>query len=167
MRTTLTALALCLPAAAFAQETVGTLSGTIDGVQVAYTIMDGDGIETGWSETDGGTEVQIEAYPADAPMDEADRLRLTFLADAASMEPEKQSADIELNRDGSTLTATDDAVDLTIGSLEATGDSLLFTGNIRTTMSEGEENVGVLAEDGVTLSADVQSTLIRTDDDAD
>ncbi len=163
MRRTLTALALCWPAAALAQETAGTMSGTIDGQQVAYSIMDGDEIQTGWSETEDGIEVRIEAYPADAPMDEADRLRLHFVAEADSRDPEMRRGEVSLRRDGQTLTATDDAVALSIGSLEVTGDSLLFTGNIRTTMSEGEENVSVVSDEGITLSADLQATVIRSD----
>ncbi len=166
MRQTLSALALFLPTVAVAQETVGTLSGTLDGVQVDYTIVDGEDIRTGWREAEDGIEVEIEAYPADAPMDmdNADRLRLRFVADTASRNPEAMEADAELRRDGQTVTATDDAVALSLGSVEVTDDSLLLTGNIRTTMAEGSENVEVLSDEGITLSADMQATVIRADE---
>ena len=135
MRHALTALAMALPAVAFAQETtVGSMDGILDGRQIAYVIPDGEDIATDWRQVDGMVEVEIEAYPGDAPTEGADVLRLTFMADAGTREPDLSTASVEFVQDGTTLTATDDAVALTLDSLEISGDSLLLQGNLRTTM---------------------------------
>ena len=166
MRHALTALALTLPLPALAQDpaTVGTLSGTLDGVQVSYSIADGADAGTSWEETEEGIEVSLTAYPSNSPMDDANEVTFTFTADTASRNPELTSGEMALNRDGETLTATDDAINLDLDSLEVSGDSLLFTGNIRATLSTSDENVTVVSEDGTTLSADIQATIIRSTD---
>ena len=97
-------------------------------------------------------------------MDDANEVTFTFTADTASRNPELISGEMALNRDGETLTATDEAINLDLDSLEVSGDSLLFTGNIRATLSTSDENVTVVSEDGTTLSADIQATIIRSTD---
>ncbi|SFG87084.1 hypothetical protein SAMN04488020_104248 [Palleronia marisminoris] len=166
MRHALTALAFALPLPALAQDpaTVGAMSGTLDGIQVSYVIADGEGADTSWQETDEGIAVSLTAYPSDSPMDDANEVTFTFIADTASRNPELLRGEMALNRDGETLTATDEAINLDLDNLEVSGDSLVLTGNIRATLSAGEEDVTVVAEEGTTLSADLQATILRTDD---
>ncbi|WP_375260628.1 hypothetical protein [Palleronia sp.] len=166
MRHALTALALALPLPALAQDpaTVGAMSGTLDGVQVAYVIADGADARTGWREMEEGIEVMLVAYPADSPMNDANEVTFTFTAETASRNPELLRGEMALNRDGKTLTASDEAINLDLDNLEVSGDSLLFTGNIRATLSAGEEDVTVVAEEGTTLSADIQATIIRAEE---
>lgn len=164
MRRILTALVMTLPAAAFAQETVGAMSGTLEGEQVAYSILSGEDHETGWRETDDGIEVTLDAYPADSPVsDEQGLLRIVFTADSASTNPQMRSAEASLNRDGTTLTAGDDAVDMVLDSLEVSGEGTLLVGNVRATLSEGDEDVSVVSPEGVAISYDIQANLFRQD----
>lgn len=166
MRHAPTALAFALPLPVLAQDlvTVGAMSGTLDGVQVSYTIADGEDAGTSWQKTDDGIEVSLTAYPSDSLMDDANEVTLTFTAETASRSPELLRGEMELNRNDKTLTASDEAINLNLDSLEVSGDSLVIIGNIRATLSTGEENVTVLAEEGTTLSVDIQATIIRADD---
>jgi hypothetical protein len=161
MRHSLTALAFALPLAAFAQgpATVGAMSGVLDGVEVSYIIAEGVDVATWWQETDEGVEVSLTAYPSDSPMDDANELRLTFTGDAASRNPEMLSGEIALHRNDETLRASDEAIDLSLESLEVSGESLLLIGDVRATLTPGEENESPLAEDGVTLTANIQATI--------
>ncbi|SEN33256.1 hypothetical protein [Palleronia pelagia] len=143
--------------------TIGSLDGTLDGVQVAYVIVDGEDRPTGWTETDTGIELTLRAYPADGPQGEDDSLTITVTADPSSRQGEMQSGEVTLTRNGDTLTATDEAIDLTVNSLEVTGDSLLIEGNIRATMGPGDADLSVVSDEGVTLSADLQATVIRSE----
>ena len=163
MRHALTALAFALPLHALAQGpvTVGAMSGTLEGVEVSYVIADGEDIATEWQETDEGIEVSLTAYPSDSPMDDVNELTITFTAETASRTPQMLAGEVALNREGETLTATDEAIDLNLESLEVSGDSLLLIGNILVTLGEGEENVSIVAEGAMTLSANIQATIIR------
>lgn len=163
MRHVLTALAFILPVSAVGQESaiVGAMSGTLEGVEVSYIIVDGESAGTWWQETEAGIEVSLTAYPSGRPVDDANEVTLAFIAETASRTPELLRGEMALNRDGETLTATDEAIDLDLESLEVTGNSLLFIGNILATLSAAEENVSVVAEEATTLSADIQATIIR------
>lgn len=159
------AVLMVLPVPAIAQATVGTMSGTLDGVPMAYAILDGEDIATGWREAEDGVEVRIEAYPADTPMAEDNRLTMTFAADAASRNPEIGMASITLLNDGTRLSGSEDAVAVQLNSFEVSGDTLTVLGNMRVTLSEGEENVPVLSPEGRTLSLDIQATVLRAEED--
>ncbi|GEM_PF-2608666 len=165
MRHLLTALAFTLPVSAVGQESaiVGAMSGTLEGVEVSYIIVDGENAGTWWQETDEGIEVSLTAYPSGRPVDVANEVKLAFIAETASRNPALLRGDMTLNRNGETLTATDEAIDIDLESLEVTGNSLLFIGNILATLSAGEESVSVVAEGATTLSADIQATVIRTE----
>lgn len=158
--------ALALPFGAIAQSppTAGAMSGTLDGVEVSYVIADGNDVATWWHETDEGVEVSLTAYPSDSPVDDANVLRFTFIGDTANQNPEMLGGAIALQRNDATLSASDDAINFDLESLEVSGDSLLLIGNITVTLSPGEENVSLLAEEGTTLSANIQATILRTDD---
>ena len=165
MRHALTALALALPLPVLAQgATVGAMSGTLDGNEVSYVITNGEDAITSWQEVEDGVEVSMTAYPSDSPMDEANKVMVTFTADAASRNPQLLSGEVALNRDGETLTATDEAIDFELDNLTVSGDSIVLTGTLRATLSAGEENVSVVAEEGTTLSTDIQATIIRAED---
>ncbi|TDL78385.1 hypothetical protein E2L08_10610 [Palleronia sediminis] len=155
--------ALILAGPALAQETVGSLSGTIDGVQTAFTVLDGDGYETGWNRVEDGIEVTLEAYPSDTPAAEENRLLIRFTGDTASRTPEMIRGDVTLNWNDRTLTGTGDAIRLELDSFEIQDRSLFMVGNMAVNLGEGEENVGLFTEDAVTLSIDVQATVISED----
>ena len=152
-----------MAAPAFAQETVGSMDGTLEGRQVSYIVIDGDDVDTGWSETDDGIEVILNARPADSTGDDAP-LTVTFVADAASRTAQVVRGDVTLTRDSDELTATDDAINLMLDSLEVQDDSLLVVGNLRATMGESEADISVASPAAITLSIDVQATVIRSDD---
>lgn len=168
MRSLVTAFifAFALPFVAIAQSppTVGAISGTLDGVEVSYVIADGVDVATWWQETDEGVKVSLTAYPSDSPMDDANVLRFTFIGNTANQNPEMLGGAIALKRNGGTLSAADDAINLNLESLEVSGESLLLIGNITLTLSPGEENVSLLSEEGTTLSANIQATILRAED---
>ncbi|SPJ23328.1 hypothetical protein [Palleronia abyssalis] len=159
------AAAIGLPTTLAAQTTVGTMSGTLEGPPAAYSILDGEDIATGWREVEDGVEVTLEAYPAETPVSDDQRLTVTFTADPGTRSPDLISGQIELMRDGEALTATDDAINLSVDSFEIQGDSLLIDGNMRATLAEGEEDVSVVSSEGITLSVDLQATVIRAEGD--
>ncbi|MBJ3763241.1 hypothetical protein ILP92_10835 [Maribius pontilimi] len=163
----ITAAAMALPALAQdsdpSQTTVGSLDGTIDGVQTAFVVVDGEDVPTGWKEVENGIEVTLRAFPEDQPQSDDNSLTIRLVADTASRRTALQSGEVSFTRNGEMLSATDDAIDLSINSLEVTEDSLLFEGNIRTTLAPGDKDVSVVSPDGVTLSADIQATVIRAE----
>lgn len=163
MRHMLATLALTLPLPLFAQDptTVGTMNGTMNGIDVSYIITDNEGADTFWEETDKGIEVLFTAYPSDSPMGDADVITLKFAAETANRTPTLLRSEMTLSRGEETLTAADTAIDLDLESLEVSGDSLLLIGNVRATLSPSGENVSILAEQAQNLTADIQATIIR------
>jgi len=164
MRHALTALAFALPLPAVAQgpAIVGPMSGTLEGSEVSYVIMDGENADTSWQEMDEGIEVSLTAYPADSPMDDANVVTLTFVGDTATRTPEFLSGVMTLNRDGETLTATSEALDLRLESMEVSGDSLLLIGTFLGQLSAGDESLTAASENATTLSGSIQATVIRS-----
>ncbi|QFU09921.1 hypothetical protein PARPLA_00516 [Rhodobacteraceae bacterium THAF1] len=156
--------AALLSSTAMAQETVGSIDGILDGRQVSFVVMDGEDAQTGWSDTEDGIQVTLDAYPADSPMSDENRLLIEFTAQTATRMPEMTEGTVTLTRGDDPLTATDDAIDLSLNNLEVQGESLLVTANIRVTMAQTEENVSVVSPAGVTMSADLQATVIRAED---
>jgi hypothetical protein len=72
-------------------------------------------------------------------------------------------SEMALNRDNETLTATDDAINLQLDSLEVTGDTLLLTCNVFATLSPSGQDVSIFAKQAKNLSVDIQATIIRAD----
>ncbi len=151
-----------VPAAALAQEVVGTISGVIDGVPASWSIQDGADFATDWTDTDGGIEVTIAAYPEATPPTEDERLLITFTADGTARQPVAEDAVVEYATGGETLQASGQNADFSLTNMEIEGDSLVVAGNLVVTAVEGGSDELLIATGrGTTIDGNFQATIMR------
>lgn len=162
LRASLIAAAFALPTFALAQTVAGTVSGQLDGDSASWSILDGDETETGWQDMEDGVRVTLDAYPEATETSEDDRLQIVFTAVGTAEEREAQDIEITLSSGDAQVMATGQNVDLSVNDVEIEGDSLVVSGNIAATLTEGgSEELLIASGEGTTVNGNFQATVFR------
>ena len=162
LRASFIAAAMALPTPAVAQTVAGTVSGRLDGDPASWSILDGEDVETGWQDVEGGARVTLDAYPEATQIDRADRLRIVFTAAGTAEEREAQEIEVTFSTGDTQMIAAGQNVDLSLNGVEIEGDSLVVSGNVTATLSEGGSKDLLIGEDrGTTIDGNFQATVFR------
>lgn len=166
----LIALAALLPLAApvAAQTGTGSITGTLDLDDAAWVVAgEGEGPTSQWEETDTGTRITLVGTPEAGSDDDAGTLTMIVDVSAGSVEARVEDARIELQRDGETLVAVDENLDLTFTAFEETGSDLAVTGSFAATLTPDPTESIVVSpgEEAATIDGNFQATVTRAEAD--
>ncbi|MFX0546818.1 hypothetical protein ACEWPL_014850 [Roseovarius sp. S1116L3] len=164
---------LLVAAPAAAQQTDGTVTGTLDLEERTWNVAGADAPEPSvWREAEDMLEVRINAIPgAGAGADDpAETLTLNFRAQAAGTSPMAEDLSVTLTGagDSGTLTAAPANTDITLNALSVEGTDMVVTGSFVAVLTEGEDTELVPAgRDGaVTMDGDFQATIQQQESDS-
>jgi len=160
-------LAAALPVAA--QNSAGTITGTLDLEPVVWTVADEDApLASTWRNTETARLVRLVGLARqEGGADLTDALVITFIAAGNPAEPdvvEPMVAFLPANSDR-TWIAQGENVDLDVEAVQVTGGSMALAGSFTAQMTPG--GTEGLVEEGqplVTVDGNFQATLRREDD---
>lgn len=168
----LAASAILAAAPAIAQQSRGTITGTLDLDEAAWTVAPAaSGASTGWNETEAGREVRIVARPRGSTSEESVGNILTISMTAVGNAVEAEAADIRvtyIDSKGQELTAEGPNVELSLTALAEEGDELAVAGDLVATLTPGQGDGIVLradAGDGAVFDGNFQATILRSHDE--
>lgn len=162
MRTPIAAIAAFLLAAPLsAQEGTGTVTGTLDLDQASWVVASGgDGPASAVRESDDGTRIRIVGTPEPQGGGGAGTLTIEIAAETGAVEARVTDVRIELQREGGTIFAEDENVDLTLEAFQKSGGDVAIAGSFVATLTpEPRDGLVIDGEDAVTLDGNFQATI--------
>ncbi|MFW5641160.1 MAG: hypothetical protein ACOCTP_01745 [Roseicyclus sp.] len=161
---------LLSPLAGLAQTGSGTISGTYNADDAAWTLAEGgDGVpRTGWTDLEDGLGVTLVGSPVPNEAGGGGTLVLEFDLQGAPQELRVSEPSVWMVAVGQDerLMAGPENIDLSVTALERDGDEIVISGNIVAGLSPG--GAGELTidnDDAVLIDGNFQATLTRLDGD--